>query len=95
MSKLLGLALGVIAAGALSPVSAMPDCSDFFYDSDGEWSPTHPIIIAGPSSQTQLLPSDKLRSEFRGVQGHVGRYLNARCRFVRLSVGPRRIPLNP
>jgi hypothetical protein len=95
MSKLRCLVFGMMAAGAISPASAMPNCTDYFPNPDGSWSPTHPILVASPSSQTQLLPSDKLRSDLPGVRGRFSRYLNARCRFVRPSVGPQRIPLNP
>jgi hypothetical protein len=57
--------LGAIAcaSGALSTSAALaaPNCTDFFFNSDGSWSPTHPILIAGPTSQTQVTPSDKFR----------------------------------
>jgi hypothetical protein len=85
----------MIAAGFATPALAIPNCNDFFFNPDGSWSPTHPILVAGRSWQTQLLPSDKLRSELPGVQGHIARYLNTRCRFVRSRVSPHRIPMIP
>jgi len=91
--------LGAIAcaSGALSTSAALaaPNCTDFFFNSDGSWSPTHPILIAGPTSQTQVMPSDKFRPGMPGLGGRIAASLNASCRYARTSVGPRNIPKVP
>jgi hypothetical protein len=87
------IALATCALG--STALAAPNCSDFFSSSDGSWTPTHQILIAGPVSQTLVGPGNRFRAGAPGLSGRIGRYLDARCRFSRASVGPRGIPANP
>jgi hypothetical protein len=98
MKKLLLVGSGMLvlmtAAAALA-ASEGPDCGSFFYNADGSWSPTHPYMIAIPTSQTLLTPSEKLRPNLPGARGWVARYLNAQCRFEQSTVSGRRIPLVP
>jgi hypothetical protein len=93
--KSLRFTLALISAGLASPALAGPNCSSFFANADGSWSPTHPFMFATPTSETQLMPSDRILPQMTGAQGVLARYLNARCRFERPTVGPGRIPLIP
>lgn len=96
MKKLVLLASGtLLLLTAVSQASEGPNCANFNSNFDGSWSPTTVFLFATPTSQTRLMPSDKMRPEMPGVQGHLARYLNARCRSERSTVGTRRIPLNP
>jgi hypothetical protein len=52
-------------------------------------------MFATPTSETQIMPSDRMLPQMTGAQGVLARYLNARCRFERPTVGPGRIPLTP
>jgi hypothetical protein len=93
-----GMALGAMALGSCalgSTALAEPNCSNFFSSSDGSWTPTHQILMAGPVSQTLVGPGDRFRAGAPGLGGRIGRYLDAHCRFSRASVGPRGIPANP
>jgi hypothetical protein len=94
------VALSVILSGAsllggASKASAAPNCSNFFSNADGSWTPTHPILMASPTSQTQLEPGDRLRANAPGLGGRIGRYLDTHCRSSRAAVGPGRIPTVP
>jgi hypothetical protein len=97
MKKLLLIGYGMLLMTATAALAASegPDCGSFFYNADGSWSPTHPYMIATPTSQTLLTPSEKLRPNLPGAQGWVARYLNAQCRFEQSTVSGRRIPLVP
>jgi hypothetical protein len=85
-----GLALCATTQAAL----AAPDCTNFFYNMDGSWSPTHPIVIASPTSQTMIVPADKFRRGMPGLAGRIAGSLNANCRFMVPST-ERRIPRVP
>jgi hypothetical protein len=85
----------VLGAFSAPAASAAPNCAEFFYNSDGSWSPTHPIVIAGPTSQTQVMPSDKFRPDMPGLGGRIAASLNANCREAKASVGARNIPRIP
>ncbi|WP_213775938.1 hypothetical protein [Bradyrhizobium sp. dw_78] len=85
-----GLGLSAMA----SPAHAQANCSEFFYNMDGSWSPTHPIVIAGPTSETTVVPSDKFRPGMPGLAGRIGAYLNSRCGNMRMTTG-HRIPRVP
>jgi hypothetical protein len=85
-----GLALCATTQAAL----AAPDCTNFFYNMDGSWSPTHPIVIASPTSQTMIVPADKFRRGMPGLAGRIAASLNANCRFMVPST-ERRIPRVP
>jgi hypothetical protein len=92
------MALGAVTLGTCalgSTAVAAPNCSNFFSNSDGSWTPTHQILMAGPTSQMLVGPGDRFRAGTPGVGGRIGRYLDAHCRFSRASVGPRGIPANP
>jgi hypothetical protein len=96
MKKLLliGLsALSLTSAFAEQPVG--PNCNDFSSNPDGSWSPSKPFIFATPSSQTQIMPSEKMQPQMPGARGWLARYLNARCRFGRPNEGAGRIPRVP
>jgi hypothetical protein len=95
LAMLGAIALGADAIGGVSAALAAPNCSNFFSNADGSWTPTHPILMAGPASQTQLSPGDRLRAGAPGLGGRIGRYLDTHCRFARSAVGPGRIPLVP
>jgi hypothetical protein len=86
----LGLSLFAMTPSA----RALPNCSEFFYNMDGTWSPTHPIMMAGPTSQTTIGPSDKLGPGMPGLAGRLGAYLNAKCAAMRPSAA-RSIPRLP
>jgi len=93
-------ALSVIMSGAsllggASAASAAANCSNFFSNADGSWTPTHPILMAGPTSQTPLEPGDRLRAGAPSLGGRIGRYLDTHCRSSRAAVGPGRIPTVP
>ena len=85
----------VLGALTTSPASATPNCANFFYNSDDSWSPTHPILFEGPTSRTQVMPSDKLRAGTPGIGGRIAASLNANCRYARTSAGPQNIPKVP
>lgn len=80
---------------AVSSAAEGPDCANFNSNFDGSWSPTTVFVFATPTTQTRLMPSDRMRPEMPGVQGFLARYLNARCRSERPTVGARRIPRVP
>jgi hypothetical protein len=81
--------------GISSSASAMPACTDFFYNNaDASWSPTHLILMESATSQTQLFPSDKLRAGMPGLAGRIGAYLNKNCRNEAPSMR-QAIPLKP
>jgi hypothetical protein len=88
-------ALGVVAMGWISSAAfALPDCHSFFYNPDGSWSPTHNIVMAGPTSQTLIGPTDRFRAGMPGMAGTIGASLNTNCRYMATS--PRtRIPVTP
>jgi hypothetical protein len=93
-------AFSVIMSGAsllcgVSTALAAPNCSNFFSNADGSWTPTHPILMAGQTSQTRLEPGDRLRAGAPGLSGRIGRYLDTHCRSSRAAVGPGRIPTVP
>jgi hypothetical protein len=79
----------------ISPVSAGPNCTDFMSNADGSWSPTHVYIYATPTSQTRLMPTDKMLPQMSCAQGQLAGYLNARCRSERSTVSQGRIPRIP
>ena len=85
----------VLGALATSATLAAPNCANFFYNSDDSWSPTHPILFEGPTSRTQVMPSDKFHSGMPGIGGRIAASLNASCRYARTSAGPRNIPKVP
>jgi hypothetical protein len=96
MNKFVLIEMGTLLfATAIAPASAGPNCASFISNADGSWSPTHPFMYATPTSQTQLMPSDKMIPQMTGAAGRLARYLNARCRSERSTVGAGRIPLNP
>lgn len=74
---------------------ADPGCNGFFNNSDGSWSPTHPIMIGSPTAQTQLMPSDRLRPGAPGVYGRVGNYLDVHCRLGGNAGRASLIPRSP
>jgi hypothetical protein len=87
------IALGSSALGTAAFAGA--NCSEFFSNSDGSWSPTHPIVLASPTSQAIIGPSDRFRAGVPGMSGRIGRYLDVRCRPSRAAVGVRAIPRTP
>jgi hypothetical protein len=93
---LIGLALvgGLALCEMTSPVHAAPNCSNFFYNMDGSWSPTHPIMMASPTTETMVGPGDKFRPGMPGSAGRIGGYLTTHCRNMSLSAG-QRIPRIP
>jgi hypothetical protein len=91
----LGAIACVLGASSTPAARAAPNCAEFFYNSDGSWSPTHPIVIAGPTSQTQVMPSDKFRPDMPGLGGRIAASLNANCREAKAFVGARNIPKIP
>ncbi|WP_157809918.1 hypothetical protein [Bradyrhizobium canariense] len=92
MSLVLVGSLGL--CGMTSSAQAAPNCSEFFYNMDGSWSPTHPIMMTSPTAETMVGPSDKFRPGMPGLAGRIGGYLNVHCRNMGLSTGPR-IPRSP
>jgi hypothetical protein len=89
------LVTGAIALGGPSPALAAPNCNEFFNNSDGSWTPSHPIIFATPTSQTQIGPSDRFRAGAPGFNGRLGHYLDVRCRLGAGVVQPLGIPKMP
>jgi hypothetical protein len=96
-----GFAVAVVigcAATAIAGTSAAladPGCNSFFNNPDGSWTPTHPIMIGSPTSQTQLMPSDRLRAGAPGVRGRLGAFLDTHCRLggnVVRAVGIPKMP---
>jgi hypothetical protein len=85
----------VLGALTTSPALAAPNCTNFFYNSDDSWSPTHPILFEGPTSRTEVMPSDKFRTGMPGIGGRIVASLNASCRYARTSAGTRNIPEVP
>ena len=79
----------------ISPASADPSCASFMSNADGSWSPTHPYLFATPTTQTELVPSDKMLPNMPGAAGRLARYLNAQCRSERSTVSAGRIPRIP
>jgi hypothetical protein len=88
-------AIGVVFTATGSAALAAPNCAEFFSNADGSWSPTHPILIAGATSQTQIMPSDKFRPGMPGLAGRIAASLNHNCRYARSPSGPRNIPRVP
>lgn len=86
--------IAVTLAGT-SAAMADPNCNEFFSNSDGSWSPSHPIVIGGPTSQTQIGPSDRFRTGDPGLGGRIARSLNAHCRQGAAAVRPLGIPRTP
>jgi hypothetical protein len=74
---------------------AEPNCNEFFSNSDGSWSPSHPIVIGGPTSQTQIGPSDHFRARDPGLGGRIARSLDVHCRLGATAVRPLGIPRVP
>jgi hypothetical protein len=93
---LIGLALvgGLGLCGTTSPAHAGPNCSNFFYNMDGSWSPTHPIMMTGPTTETMVGPSDRFRPGMPGLAGRIGGYLTTHCRNMSMTAG-QRIPRVP
>ena len=90
-----GLVIGGLWLCAMTPAAlAAPNCTDFFYNMDGSWSPTHPIMIVSPASQTMIVPADKFRRGMPGLAGRIAASLSANCRFMVPST-ERRIPRVP
>lgn len=89
------LSIAMTICGVTGPAFAAPNCNNFFSNADGSWSPTHPIVIAGPSSQTVITPSDKFQSWMPGLSGRIARSLNVNCRYQRAQIGVRNIPRIP
>ena len=89
-------AIGFAFAALGSPAAlAAPTCAEFFSNSDGSWSPTHPIIVAGPASETRIMPSDRFRADMPGLAGRIAASLNANCRNEKMPSVLRRIPRVP
>jgi len=82
---------GCMAAG-MSSASADVNCNEFFGNPDGSWTPTHPIVIGGPASPTQIGPSDRLSQGMPGFSGRLAHYLDVHCR---LGGAALRIPKMP
>ena len=74
---------------------AGPNCAEFFSNPDGSWSPTHPIVVEGPSSQTPIMPSDKFRLGMPGLAGGIAASLNHHCRYERAPSTLHGIPKRP
>lgn len=79
----------------ISTAVAETSCNGFFNNSDGSWTPTHPIMIGAPTSQTQLMPSDRLRDGDPGVKGSVAHFLNLHCRAGGITGRALNIPQMP
>jgi hypothetical protein len=89
-------AIGFVLAGLGSSAAlAAPNCAEFFSNSDGSWSPTHPIIVAGPASETRIMPSDRFSVGMPGLSGRIAASLNANCRNEKMPSVLRRIPRVP
>ncbi len=93
-SRLL-LSIAMTICGVTTPALAAPNCNSFFSNADGSWSPTHPIVIAGPASQAVITPSDKFQSWMPGLAGRIARSLNVHCRYQRAQIGVHNIPRIP
>jgi hypothetical protein len=89
------IAWTAISFAGMSTAVAAPGCSSFFSNADGSWTPTHPILIGAPTSQTQIVPGDRLRAGAPGLSGRLGRYLDVHCRLGATVVRPLRIPKTP
>ena len=90
----IGLVIGGLTLCDDAVALAAPSCTDFFYNMDGSWSPTHPIMIASPASQTMIVPAHKFRRGMPGLAGRIAASLSANCRFMGPST-ERRIPRVP
>jgi hypothetical protein len=86
---------GATTLVGISTALAAPNCNGFFSNSDGSWTPTHPILIGTPTSQTQIGPGDRLRAGAPGLSGRIGRYLDVHSRLGATAVQPLRIPKMP
>jgi hypothetical protein len=89
------LAVGAATLAGISPASAEPNCNEFFNNSDGSWSPTHPIVLASPTSQMTIGPSDRFRPGIPGVNGRIGYYLDTHCRIGAPAARSLGIPKSP
>ncbi len=69
MKPLLSIALAALSLTTALAASAAPNCASFVSNADGSWSPTHPYMFATPTSQTQLMPSDKMLPQMPAPQG--------------------------
>lgn len=78
-----------------SATMAEPNCNEFFSNSDGSWSPSHPIVITGPTSQTQVGPGDHFRAGDPGLGGRIAHSLDVHCRLGATAVRPLGIPRVP
>jgi len=87
--------VALLLVTVIAPVSAEPSCASFMSNADGSWSPTHPYLYATPTTQTELVPSDKMLPNMPGAAGRLARYLEARCRTERSTVSAGRIPRIP
>ena len=89
--------IGSMAAAFVGTSAALadPGCNSFFNNPDGSWTPTHPILIGSPTSQTQIMPSDRLRAGAPGVSGRIGAFLDTHCRLGGNVIHPVRIPKMP
>jgi hypothetical protein len=93
----LAVVIGSMAAAFAGTSAALadPSCNSFFRNSDGSWTATHPIVFGSPTSQTTIVPSDRLRTGAPGVSGRIGYFLDTHCRLGGNVVRAMRIPKNP
>jgi hypothetical protein len=90
-----GIGWAAVSLMGISTALAEPNCNGFFGNSDGSWTPTHPIMIGSPTAQTQLMPGERLHDGDPGVRGRVGHYLNVHCRLGGNTVRALGIPQMP
>ncbi len=69
------------ADGMSTQAFAQPDCTKFFHNPDGSWSPTLPIMMEGSNgTNTMISPETKVRAGIRSLPGFdLGRYLDDHC----------------
>ena len=83
--------IGCLVAGT-SAGFADVSCNEYFNNSDGSWSPTHPIVIGGPASPTQIGPGDRLSPGVPGFNGRLAQYLNAHCKLGGAALRIQKMP---
>jgi hypothetical protein len=83
---------GFLAVSGMSTEAfAQPDCSKFFHNADGSWSPTLPIMMAGTNgANTIISPETRFRAGTRSLPGlDLGRYLDTHCSNSRVRIPSR------
>jgi hypothetical protein len=87
----------LLAAQLISPpaYSQAQSCSDYFYNGDGSWSPTHPIMFVRPTSRGGIGPRMRFRAGMRGPAGRLPAISTLKCRNIVPNLERQTIPRMP